>query len=74
MMPGELLAISDLHAAYAENRSIVEELCPASDDDWLIVAGDVGEMSEDIIWALTTLSRAFAEVVWPPGNHELRPG
>ncbi|MCX4547607.1 metallophosphoesterase [Streptomyces sp. NBC_01387] len=70
-MPGELLAISDLHVAYAENRSIVEELRPASDDDWLIVAGDVGEMSEDITWALTTLSRAFAKVVWTPGNHEL---
>jgi hypothetical protein len=35
------------------------------------VAGDVGETFADIEWALTTLSRRFATVVWTPGNHEL---
>ncbi|MFI9213684.1 metallophosphoesterase family protein [Streptomyces sp. NPDC053253] len=67
----QLLAISDLHVAHEENRRIVEELRPSSDGDWLIVAGDVGEMSEDITWALRTLSERFARVIWSPGNHEL---
>ncbi|MEU1791001.1 metallophosphoesterase family protein [Streptomyces sparsogenes] len=68
---GELLAISDLHVAYSENREIVERLRPGSDDDWLIVAGDVGELFADIEWALGLLSERFAKVVWSPGNHEL---
>ncbi|MFD7537821.1 metallophosphoesterase family protein [Streptomyces sp. NPDC059819] len=68
---GRLLAISDLHVAHQENRAIVEGLRPTSDDDWLLVAGDVGELSEDIEWALSLLSRRFAQVVWAPGNHEL---
>jgi len=69
--PGRLLAISDLHVAFAENRKIVEELRPKSDADWLLVAGDVGETFGDIEWALLVLSRRFAKVVWAPGNHEL---
>ncbi|WP_329537853.1 metallophosphoesterase (plasmid) [Streptomyces sp. NBC_01450] len=68
---GSLLAISDLHVAYAENREIVAALRPETDDDWLLVAGDVGEMSDDIAWALSTLAARFAKVVWAPGNHEL---
>ncbi|MFC7310695.1 metallophosphoesterase family protein [Streptomyces monticola] len=68
---GSLLAISDLHVAYAENKKIANCLRPASDDDWLIVAGDVGELSTDIEWALTALSERFAKVIWAPGNHEL---
>jgi 3',5'-cyclic AMP phosphodiesterase CpdA len=67
---GRLLAISDLHVAFPENRKFVEEL-PASYQDWLLVAGDVGEKSADIEWALSTLSKKFAVVVWSPGNHEL---
>jgi 3',5'-cyclic AMP phosphodiesterase CpdA len=68
---GELLAISDLHVAYEENRAIVERLRPGSEDDWLIVAGDVGEVFADIEWALGLLSERFAKVIWSPGNHEL---
>ncbi|MFF3763518.1 metallophosphoesterase family protein [Streptomyces sp. NPDC001922] len=71
MHHGDLLAISDLHIAYAENREIVETLRPGTDADWLIVAGDVGEKYADIEWALTLLRDRFAEVVWAPGNHEL---
>ena len=40
--PPRLLALSDLHVGYRENRAIVENLRPGSGDDWLIVAGDVG--------------------------------
>lgn len=68
---GALRAISDLHIAYAENRSIVEGLMPGSPDDWLIVAGDVGELMADIEWALALLRDRFAQVIWVPGNHEL---
>ncbi|GGO90960.1 metallophosphoesterase [Wenjunlia tyrosinilytica] len=67
----KLLAISDLHVAFPENRQIVEELRPESDEDWLIVAGDVGEMVENVDWALGLLTKRFAKVVWTPGNHEL---
>lgn len=66
-----LLACSDLHVAYPENRKIVENLRPESPADWLLVAGDVGERFSDIEWALQVLSRRFAVVIWSPGNHEL---
>jgi len=66
-----LLAVSDLHVGYPENREIVAGLHPRSGADWLIVAGDVGEFLADIEWALGTLSERFATVVWVPGNHDL---
>ncbi|WP_430787888.1 metallophosphoesterase family protein [Actinoplanes sp. G11-F43] len=70
-MSGTLFAISDLHVVYAENRRIVQDMRPHDDGDWLIVAGDVGEMFADIEWALGLLSSRFAKVIWAPGNHEL---
>src|SRR5215475_12370989 len=66
-----LLALSDLHVAFPENRKIVENLHPGSAGDWLLLAGDIGEPSPDIEWALRILSERFATVVWAPGNHEL---
>lgn len=68
---GGLFAISDLHVGHAENRRVVEAIRPASQDDWLLVAGDVGEFAADVEWGLRTLSERFARVVWVPGNHEL---
>lgn len=68
---GRLLAVSDLHIAYPENRRIVEGLQPDHPDDWLILAGDTAERVCDIEWALKILSGRFAQVVWTPGNHEL---
>jgi 3',5'-cyclic AMP phosphodiesterase CpdA len=68
---GRLLAISDLHVRYPENRAIVDGLRPTSDRDWLLVAGDVADLAADVEWALATLTRRFARVVWTPGNHEL---
>ncbi|MCI4065656.1 metallophosphoesterase [Micromonospora sp. R77] len=68
---GRLLAISDLHVHHAENRAIVERLRPGSDDDWLLVAGDVGEVFAEVEWALSVLAGRFAKVIWAPGNHEL---
>jgi 3',5'-cyclic AMP phosphodiesterase CpdA len=70
--PGpSLLAVSDLHVGFPENRPFVSSLTPKSPDDWLIVAGDVGEFVEDIEWVLGLLSERFAKVIWVPGNHEL---
>ena len=37
-----LWAISDLHTGHNGNKPVTESLYPASPDDWLIVAGDVG--------------------------------
>ena len=64
-------AVSDLHVAHPDNKAIVERLRPAHQDDWLLVAGDVGEMFEDVAAALELLSDRFAKVIWTPGNHEL---
>ena len=67
----KLLAVSDLHVAFPENKELVANLRPESAGDWLLVAGDVGEIFADIEWALTTLSQRFMKVIWVPGNHEL---
>jgi 3',5'-cyclic AMP phosphodiesterase CpdA len=66
-----LLAVSDLHVGYPANREVVESMRPQSASDWLIVAGDVGELAADVQWALGTLAERFAQVIWVPGNHEL---
>ncbi|MFI7024702.1 metallophosphoesterase family protein [Micromonospora sp. NPDC049900] len=71
MGAGALLAVSDLHVGYAENRRIAAELRPRSDEDWLLVAGDVGDAYADVEWTLRTLAERFHTVVWAPGNHEL---
>ena len=68
---GQLLAISDLHIGYAENRALVENMRPVTDDDWLIVAGDIAETVADIRWVLELLAGRFRKVLWAPGNHEL---
>jgi 3',5'-cyclic AMP phosphodiesterase CpdA len=65
------MALSDLHAAYPENREIIENLRAESAADWLLLAGDVGELFADIEWALRVLTERFGTVVWAPGNHEL---
>ena len=51
-----LLAFSDLHVGYPENRAVIEGLPPGSAGDWLFVAGDVGELFADTEWALGLLS------------------
>jgi 3',5'-cyclic AMP phosphodiesterase CpdA len=66
-----LVAVSDLHVSYQENRGVVEQLRAETPQDWLLVAGDVGERLDDIEWVLSTLNERFERVVWVPGNHEL---
>lgn len=66
-----LLAVSDLHVRYPQNRAVMEGLRPTSDDDWLIVAGDVADRAGEIAETLDLLRRRFARVIWVPGNHDL---
>jgi len=66
-----LLAVSDLHVSYPDNRRIVDRIEPRDAGDWLIVAGDVGEIFADIERTLHGLRQRFGRVIWAPGNHEL---
>ncbi|MGH3263297.1 MAG: metallophosphoesterase family protein [Trebonia sp.] len=70
-MAGRLLAVSDLHIGYPQNRAYADALSPGDPDDWLIVAGDVGEVFADVGFVLASLANRFATVIWAPGNHEL---
>lgn len=67
----KLWAVSDVHVGHQGNKPIVEQIRPDSPEDWLIVAGDVGEKAEEVRWALELLRGRFAKVIWVPGNHEL---
>ncbi len=40
-------------------------------DDWLVVAGDIGEQPAHLEHALSVLVPRFKQVVWTPGNHDL---
>ncbi len=66
----KLLAISDLHLRYEVTRKALEDLRPHP-EDWLIVAGDVGETEQHLRFALAVLKRRFARLFWVPGNHDL---
>ena len=63
--------MSDLHVSHPANREVVEGIAPTSDDDWLIVAGDVAEHVGEVLETLAAFRRRFATVLWVPGNHEL---
>ncbi len=66
----KLWAISDLHLANRVNREALRSL-PARPDDWLILAGDVGETEAHLLYALEVLASRFAQLLWVPGNHDL---
>jgi 3',5'-cyclic AMP phosphodiesterase CpdA len=66
----KLYAISDLHLGHAANRQALAEL-PAYPEDWLIMAGDMGETERHLIDGLRLLTSRFAQVLWTPGNHDL---
>ena len=69
-MSPRLLATSDLHISHRLNRAALSTL-GTYPDDWLIVAGDIGEKSTHLKEALDELLRRFARVIWTPGNHDL---
>jgi len=66
----KLWAISDLHVGYRANREALATL-PSYGDDWVILAGDVGETEEHLAFTLGIFRERFARVLWVPGNHEL---
>lgn len=65
-----LFATSDLHVSHRVNREALAAV-PPHPDDWLIVAGDVGERPEHLRYTLEILTSRFARVIWTPGNHDL---
>lgn len=66
----KLFAVADLHLGFAANREALAEIQPRP-DDWLILAGDVGETSNHLRLAFESLLPKFKKLVWVPGNHEL---
>lgn len=65
-----LFAISDLHVSHPKNRAAVAAMGHYP-DDWLIVAGDVGEKVEHLRFTLDALTKRFAKIIWTAGNHDL---
>jgi 3',5'-cyclic AMP phosphodiesterase CpdA len=65
-----LFATSDLHISHRQNHEALEAL-GTYPDDWLIVAGDVGERAEHLALALDLLVPRFARIFWTAGNHDL---
>lgn len=66
----KLYAVSDLHLANPANREALDTVADHP-DDWLIVAGDVGETLEHLELCLRCWTPRFAKLIWVPGNHEL---
>ncbi|MBK7862422.1 MAG: metallophosphoesterase [Archangiaceae bacterium] len=71
-----LLAISDIHIGRPQNLDAMRALsaCP---DDWLILAGDIGDTIAELELAFDVLEPKFKKLIWVPGNHdlwELKPG
>lgn len=65
-----LFAISDLHLSSPFNRAALAEL-EAYPEDWIVLAGDIGETAEQLEFALEHLVKRFDTVIWIPGNHDL---
>ncbi len=66
----KLYALADLHLRYEVTRQALQALRPHP-EDWLILAGDVGETEEHLRYALALLTRRVARLLWVPGNHDL---
>jgi predicted phosphodiesterase len=66
----KLYAISDLHVGFDANRRLWATLRDHP-DDWLILAGDIGETEEHLRFTLQIATARFGRVVWVPGNHDL---
>lgn len=66
----KLFAISDLHVGFEANRDLWRTLGDHP-DDWLILAGDLGETERHLRFVLEIATARFGRVFWVPGNHEL---
>jgi 3',5'-cyclic AMP phosphodiesterase CpdA len=65
-----LYALSDLHLSYELNRQALLEI-RGRPNDWLILAGDVGDKHSHLEFAFKFLCGRFRQLIWVPGNHEL---
>jgi 3',5'-cyclic AMP phosphodiesterase CpdA len=65
-----LLATSDLHVGHRANRAALDAVGHYP-DDWLVLAGDIGEKPEHLAYTIDTLAPRFARLIWVPGNHDL---
>ncbi len=65
-----IYAISDLHLANKENQNALIAL-PEYKNDWLLLAGDIGETEDHLEFALSILKQKFDKIIWVPGNHDL---
>lgn len=65
-----IYAISDLHLANKVNKEALINL-PEYKDDWIVLAGDIGETLEQLEFTLITLKPKFGKIIWVPGNHDL---
>jgi predicted phosphodiesterase len=70
--PRLILAISDLHTDFRENRMWLERI-PGEPfkDTVLIVAGDISDRLDTLASTLALLRAKFSHVFYVPGNHEL---
>lgn len=66
----KLFALSDLHVNHRANRETLAAM-PPHPDDWLVLAGDLGETADHLRWTLELLTPRWRQIVWVPGNHEL---
>ena len=67
-----ILAISDLHTDFRENKQLLEEIpAGAYQQDTLIAAGDISDNLETLQSTLALLRSRFKQVFYVPGNHEL---
>lgn len=66
----KLYAISDLHLE-ADVTQVALETMPFFPEDWLILAGDIGNTERILTIALKGLTPRFKQVIWVPGNHDL---
>lgn len=68
--PRRLWALSDVHVNHGENLAALHAL-PDHGDDWLILAGDIGDTPDQLSKAIDALAPHFGRLLWVPGNHEL---
>jgi len=66
-----IFCISDIHTSFTQNLQEIENLPTYQTNDILIVAGDVAEKVDLILYTLSILKKKFNHVFYCPGNHDL---
>ena len=71
--PPRLWALSDVHTDHGENLDWLKRVCARTDlrRDGLILAGDVSSRFSILRETLQLCKRAFADVSFVPGNHDI---